>query len=370
MTIIFSVLLTIILVILNGFFAMSEMALVNASRAALQLELKDCEQEQSPERGKRAKRALDLTERPDRFLATVQVGTTLVGFGASAVAASTFSVPITAWLQSFRLAWLSAIAGPLSVIVTTIVISYVTLVIGELVPKRIALSDPERSALRIGGVITAIETITAPLVSFLSLSTNAVSRVFGIKKAQPSDEVSEDELKYIVSEQPGLLEDEKKMIGEIFDLDATSAAEIMTPRVDTICVEDDMTVKQTVERMRGTGFSRLPVFHETPDKIIGLAMLKDLLVPVVDKRQDELITEYMRSADFVPESQDILSLLKEMRRDHIQLVVVEDEHGGIAGVVSIEDIIEEIVGEIYDEYDRAPKGEAAAQAAPNVDVSN
>jgi putative hemolysin len=349
------VLLTIILVILNGFFAMSEMALVNAKHTALQMTVEEGQAQDASaakhRRAAKAKQTMELASKPDRFLATVQVGTTLVGFGASAVAASTFAEPIEQWVDGFGIGWLTAISGPLALVVTTLIISYVTLVVGELTPKRIALSNPEGTAMRVTGVISGIQRVLHPVVAFLSLSTNAVSKVFGIKKPQPTEEVSEDELKFMVSEQPDLLDEEKRMIHEIFDLGDTVAREIMTPRVDMICIEDDSTVKQTMERMRGTGFSRMPVFHDTPDKVIGVAMLKDLLVPMVDERADDCITDYMRDVAFVPETKDILPLLGEMQTSHQQLAVVVDEYGGTAGLITIEDIVEEIVGEISDEYD-------------------
>jgi putative hemolysin len=163
--------------------------------------------------------------------------------------------------------------------------------------------------------------------------------------------VSEEEIKYLVTEQDTLLDAEKRMIHEIFDLGDTVAREIMTPRVDMICVEDDATVRQTVDRMRGTGFSRMPVFRESPDRIIGIAMIKDLIAPLIDGRDQDLVSTYLRDAAFIPETKDILPLLGEMQTSHQQIAIVVDEYGGTAGLISIEDIVEEIVGDISDEYD-------------------
>jgi putative hemolysin len=347
MDIFFSILFTILLIFCNGYFAMSELALISARRVVLQQII---EQEQ-PEQGKQASKALELTANSDRLLATIQVAITLLSLGASVVAATALSDPINAWLTSFEISWLSVIARPISVFVITLLISYFSLVAGELVPKRIALANPERTAMRVAGPVAFFARITRPAVALLSVSTNLVARLFGIKDTQDRQVVSEEEIKYLVTEQESLLDDEKRMIHEIFDLGDTVAREVMVPRVDMIYIEDDATVGSTINRMRGTGFSRLPVIRENPDRVIGVVMLKDLLAPLVDNRYEEPISEYLREAMFVPETKDILPLLSEMQISHQQLVIVVDEYGGTAGLISIEDIVEEIVGDISDEFD-------------------
>ena len=177
-----------------------------------------------------------------------------------------------------------------------------------------------------------------------------ISKLFG-KRHIDLDSVSEEEIKNLVNGQDGLLEEEKRMIGEIFELGDTIAREIMVPRVDMVLAEDTMTVRQTIDRMRGTGFSRLPVFHDDHDTIVGIVMVKDLITPLLDDCHDDPISKHMREAVFVPETKDILPLLTEMQNERQQLVIVVDEYGGTAGLISVEDIIEEIVGEIVDEYD-------------------
>ncbi|MDR2109155.1 MAG: hemolysin family protein [Coriobacteriales bacterium] len=359
MTLVISVIFTIILVLINGYFSMSELALVSARRAQLQQII----EEGSAEAGRKAQKAIELAQNSDRLLATIQVAITLVGFGASAVAAASFSEPIVTWLNGFGVGWLTVIAGPLSVVVTTLVVSYVTLILGELVPKRIALSNAENVAMRVAGPIRVFERLTAPVVTLLSVSTNAVARLFGVRGVGDRQAVSEEEIKYLVTEQESLLDEEKRMIHEIFDLGDTVAREIMTPRVDMICVEDDATVRQTIDRMRGTGFSRLPVFRDSPDRIIGIAMIKDLIAPLIDDRDHDPVTSYMREATFIPETKDILPLLGEMQTSHQQIAIVVDEYGGTAGLISIEDIVEEIVGDISDEYD--PDNKYQTQLGPN-----
>ncbi|NTU89583.1 MAG: HlyC/CorC family transporter [Actinobacteria bacterium] len=343
MDILYSVLLTLILVLINGYFSMSEMALINARRAVLQ---------RKAELGsKKAQKAIELSANSDKLLATIQVAITLVGFGASAVATATFAAPLTAWLSKFGIGWLSAIASGLAIVSVTLIVSYVTLVLGELVPKRIALGNSENVAMSVSGPVSVFERIVSPIVALLALSTNGVSRLFRIKGTEDRQAVTEEEIKYLVTEQGSLLDEEKRMIHEIFDLGDTVAREIMVPRVDMMLMEDTTTVKETVNRMRGTGYSRIPVFHEDHDRITGIAMLKDLITPLMESKEEMLITEYMRDPVFVPDTKDILPLLGEMQTTHQQIVIVVDEYGGTAGLITIEDIVEEIVGEIADEYD-------------------
>jgi putative hemolysin len=347
MNILFNILLTLLLILINGYFSMSEMALISARRSVLQQQIEEGSREQS----RKAKKAVELAQNSDRLLATIQVAITLVSFGASAVAATSFSAPIVAWLSGFGIPWLTTVATGVAVVFITLIISYVSLIVGELVPKRIALSNAERMAMNVAGPIGVFERLASPVVTFLSASTNGVARVFGIKGTEDRQGVSEDEIKYLVTEQETLLDEEKRMIHEIFDLGDTVAREVMTPRVDMISIEDDASVKNTVERMRGTGFSRVPVFHGVPDRIVGVAMIKDLLVPLMDDRSDESITDYMRDPVFIPETKDILPLLGELQTSHQQIAIVVDEYGGTAGIITVEDIVEEIVGDITDEYD-------------------
>jgi putative hemolysin len=347
MEIALNIALTLLLVIINGYFSMAEMALISARRSSLQQIIEEGGRVQA----RKAERAVDLQEDSDRLLATIQVAITLVSFGASAVAATSFSAPIAEWLRGFGLGWLASIAAPLAVILITLVLSYFSLIIGELVPKRMALANADRLAMSVAGPISVFEKIAGPVVTLLSASTNGVARLFGIKRAEERQVVSEDEIKYLVTEQADLLDEEKRMIHEIFDLGDTVAREVMTPRVDMISIEDDATVRQTIERMRGTGHSRVPVFSESPDRIVGVAMVKDLLAPLLSDHDDEPITNYMREPLFVPETKDILPLLGELQTAHQQVAIVVDEYGGTAGVVTVEDIVEEVVGEIADEYD-------------------
>jgi putative hemolysin len=339
----FSILLTFILVLINGYFSMSEMALISARRTALQQE--------ADEGDKKAQAALDISANSDRLLSAIQIFITLVGFGAAAAATNTLSEPLALWLSGFGLAWLSTIASVLAVVLVTLFVSYITLIFGELLPKRIALSDAENVSKKVAHSLAFAEKVAAPIVVLLAHSTNGVAKLLGIKSSEDRQAISEDDIKYLVSEQDTLLDEEKRMIHEIFDLGDTIAREVMVPRVDLKLIEDDATVRETIEHMRGTGCSRLPVFHESPDRIIGVAMVKDLLVPLMDGKDGALITDYMRDPVFIPDTKDLLPLLGEMQTSHQRMVIVVDEYGGTAGIITVEDIVEEIVGELADEYD-------------------
>ena len=301
-----SIVVTFILVLVNGYFSMSEMALVNAKQVMLQ---KDAD-----EGDRRAKRALALASDSGSFLATIQVAITLVGFAASAAA-------------------------------------YLSIVVGELVPKRIALSNAENVSKMVAGPLNVFRAIAKPLVWFTSASANALSTLFRIKSSDDRQSVSEEEIKYIVKDNDELLDDEKRMIHDILDLGDMTVREVMQPRVDMMFVEDVETVRQAIDRMRGTGYSRLPVYHEDYDTIVGIVNYKDLVAPILDGKGDEPVGPYAYEALFVPETKDVYPLLSEMQTTRQQMAIVVDEYGGTDGLITVEDILEEIVGEIGDETD-------------------
>ena len=274
-----SIVVTFVLVLVNGYFSMSEMALVNARHVLLQHD--------ADEGDKSAQRALGLAADSGQFLATIQVAITLVGFFASAAAATNLSDPLAQWLSGFNIGWLSVIAPGLAPVVITLIVSYLSIVVGELVPKRIALADAERVSKMVAGPLMVFQKIASPLVALTSASANGLSRLFGIKNADERQNVSEEEIKYMVTDNDELLEDEKRMIHDILDLGDMTVHEIMTPRVDVMFAEDTDTVRQTVERMRGTGYSRLPVYHEDIDRIVGIVHFKDLVAPLMDGKEHD-----------------------------------------------------------------------------------
>ncbi|MVM53365.1 hemolysin family protein [Gordonibacter urolithinfaciens] len=338
-----SIVVTFLLVLVNGYFSMSEMALVNAKHVLLQKE--------ADEGDKKAQRALGLASDSGQFLATIQVAITLVGFFASAAAATNLSDPLAQWLSGFGVGWLSVIAPGLAPVLITLIVSYLSIVVGELVPKRMALADAERVSKTVAGPLMVFQKVVRPLVALTSASANGLSRLLRIKNADERQSVSEEEIKYMVTDNDELLPAEKRMIHDILDLGDMTVHEIMQPRVDMILVEDTETVRQAVDRMRGTGYSRLPVFHEDIDRIVGIVHYKDLLAPLMDGKENEPVVVYAYEALFVPETKDLFPLLSEMQTNRQQMAIVVDEYGGTDGLITVEDIVEEIVGEIIDESD-------------------
>jgi len=340
----FEVLFVFILVVVNGYFAAAEIALISARRAALK---------QAADAGSAgAKAAITLTEDPSRLLATIQIGITLVGFMASATAAVSLAKPLEAWLSSLGNPWLASVAAGASVLVVTVVMSYVTLVFGELAPKRLGLQRAEAVAKAVARPINTIATVVSPIAWLLARSTDLVARALGVKPGQGRPGVSEEEIKLLVTEQGSLLDEEKRMIHEIFELGDTVAREIMVPRVDMAAIEDTTLVEEALTVFRESGFSRLPVFSEDPDKIVGVLLLKDLVGPVASGESGRTVVEYTRPPMFVPETKGILPLLGDMRSMRNHMAIVVDEYGGTAGIVTIEDIVEEVIGEVADEFDR------------------
>ena len=344
MEIVLSIIATLVLTLVNGYFSMSEMALTTAKRANLEHD--------AEEGDKRAQKALDVATDSASFLATIQVAITFVGFFSAMVSSTTLSDPLSDWMSGFGIEPLTAVAPVVSPILITVVVSYLSIVVGELVPKRIGLTDAEGMAKSVAGPLSVFARVARPLVWLTGASANGISTLLGIKSADDRQDVSEEEIKYMVAEQDTLLDEEKRMIHEIFDLGDTVAREVMVPRVDVTMVEDTATLAEVLDLMRSTGYSRIPVYREDQDAIVGIAHIKDLIGPIVSGNAGgEQIAGYVREADFVPDTKDILPLLSEMQTAHDQMVIVVDEYGGTAGIISIEDIVEEIVGEIEDEFD-------------------
>ncbi len=338
------ILLILGFILLNGYFAAAEIALISVRRGALKAA--------AEEGSAGADAAMKLTQDPSRLLATIQIGVTLLSLGSSAIAAVSLGALIESWLRGVPVPLIARFAAGLSVLLVTLGVSYLTLVLGELTPKRIGLRYAERVAASVARPIRLLSVVAAPAVWLLSASSGLVSRLFGVNEGgRPG--VSEEEIKLLVTEQGTLLEEEKRMIHEIFELGDTVAREIMVPRVDVVMVEDDSTLAEALSVFRRTGFSRLPVFHEEPDRVVGVLLLKDIVVGALPEHLEVQATaDVMRPPYFVPETKQILGLLTEMRATRNHMAIVVDEYGGTAGVVTIEDIVEEVVGEIADEFDR------------------
>jgi putative hemolysin len=305
---------------------------------------------EAEEGDRKAARAVEVIENPSGFLAAIQVAITLLGFFSSAFAATSLSEPFGSWLAGFGMD--RSFAGGLATVLITLIVSYVSIVIGELVPKRIAMADAERVSKSVAGPLGTFSRLAKPLVWFTSASADALATMLNIRSAEDRQDVSEDEIRYMVTDSPELTEEEKTMIHEIFELGDAIAREVMIPRVDMTALEDTSTLSEVLDVMRDTGFSRIPIYHEDVDRIVGIAHIKDLIGPMVDDgASGKPISRYMRTPSFVPDTKDIIPLLSEMQTSHEQMVIVVDEYGGTAGVITVEDIVEEVVGEIEDEFD-------------------
>lgn len=340
MDIAISIAVTALLTIINGYFSMSEMALSIAKKVVLDHD--------AEEGDRRAATASSLIENPGAFLAAIQVAITLVGFASSAFAATSLSEPLGDWLASLGVPF----SRGLATVLITLVLSYFSIVVGELVPKRIAMADAEKVSKRVAGPILGFSKVAKPLVWLTAASANGLATLLHIKSADDRQNVSEEEIRYMVTDAEELTEQEKSMIHDVIDLGDAVAREVMVPRVDVEAAEDTATCAEVLSIMRRTGFSRVPVYHEDIDRIVGIAHIKDLITPVLDEgASDKRVSRYIRQAKYVPETKDIFPLLSELQTAHEQMAIVVDEYGGTAGVITIEDIVEEVVGEIEDEFD-------------------
>ena len=325
-----------VLVLVNAFFAASEIAVIAARDARIH---------QLAEEGHRAAQvARRLMADPSRFLATIQVGITLAGFLASASAAVTLAQPVAAWLQ--RLGLGPSLAGSVAVGAVTVVISYVTLVLGELAPKRLALQNPEGLALRVARPIALLARVAAPFTTLLARSTNLVVRALGGRVDVQERGLTEEEIRFYVAEHQDLRSEEKQLIEGVFDFGDRIVRQVMVPRPEMRTLPRDLPLARAVERALQAGHQHYPVTGTGPDDIVGQVRTQDLLQAALAGDGPETVEGLMRPVRFVPETKLALDLLKEMKRDRFRLAVVVDEYGGVAGLVTLDDLLEEIVGEV------------------------
>lgn len=346
-SIIGSVILQIVLIAVNAFFAMSEIAVISVSEAKADALV---------EEGRRGARSLKkLLKVPARFLATIQVGVTLSGFLGSAFAADNFAGFFVEMLISSGAEIPRETLNTLVVILITLLISFLTLVFGELVPKRVAMQKPVEISLRISGVIAFFSALLRPVVALLTASTNGVIRLFGMDPNAADESVSEEEIRMMVDMggRTGVIEeDERAMIRNVFELNNTNAGDVMTHRTDVVgfsILDADEEILRTMEE---SGYSRFLVYGEDMDDAIGILRARDYFINRT-KEQPLPLSELLMKPYFVPESLRIDTLLSEMQRRKVHIAVVVDEYGGTSGIVTMEDLLEEIVGNIYDEYDQA-----------------
>ena len=349
LSIILKLLLLFVLIIVNAFFAMSEIAIISLNDAKMQ--------KLAEEGNKKAKQVVKLTENSSRFLSTIQIGVTLAGFLTSASASQTFADMLTNALMKTPVADVipPGVINGASVILITILTSYFSLVLGELAPKRIAMQIPEKISFKVVGILLFVASVTKPFVKVLSVSTNAVVRLFGFDPNADEENVTEEEIRMMVDVggEKGVIEDtQKEMIDNIFEFDDLDAGDIMTHRTEMTAIEVTRSLEEVAELAIENGYSRIPVYEDDPDSIVGVLYAKDLLKYVGHSIPADLsISKVMRKALYVPETQACGDLFKAMNESRTQFAVVVDEYGGTAGIGTLEDVLESIVGNIQDEYD-------------------
>lgn len=342
----------IILILLNAFFASSEIALIS---------LNDNKIKQMAKEGhKKASLLVHLLGEPSKFLATIQIGITLAGFLASAFASETFAESLMTILAPLNIPLSVGVLKKICVIIITIVLSYFTLVFGELVPKRIAMKKAEPIAMIVVRPLTILLALTHPFVKFLTFSTNICVRILGMNPNEKDEEITEEEIRLLVDvgEESGVIhEDEKHMINNIFEFNNKTVVEIMTHRTDITAIPDNASYDEIIKCIKEEKFSRIPVYNDNIDNITGIFYSKDLL-QFLDESYDKNsfdLNAMIRKPYFVPFSKKTDELFREMKNKNIHIAIILDEYGGTAGLVSLEDLIEEIVGNIFDEDDEIEK---------------
>jgi putative hemolysin len=337
------ILIILLLILINGFFVGAEIAFVSVRRTRL---------DELAEAGdRRAKRAQKLMRDPGRFLAVIQVAITFLGALASAVAAVSIVTVVAEPLRGITL--IADQADTIALLLVTFIVSVVSIVLGELIPKGFALANPDRIALAVSGPITLFAKIVSPLVAVLVLLTKIISKPFGIDPTR-TPELSAAEIRLIVEQgsQQGVLEaEEEQMISAVMSLSDSKLHEVMVPRIDIVAIDQEASFDDAVTLVLTEGHSRTPLYKESVDHIVGILYAKDLLRIIAAGGPRPRLRDIMRPALFVPESQAVDDLLNELQRRRVHMAIVLDEYGGTAGLVTIEDLLEEIVGEIQDEFD-------------------
>lgn len=341
---IIQILFLLLLISMNAFFAATEIAFISINSMKVELKVK--------EGNKKAILISKMLKDPSKFLATIQIGITLAGFLSSAFASETFSEKLAVKFYDLIPKISLSTWENISIVVVTLILSYFTLVFGELVPKRIAMKYSEKLAYLSVKIIKIISIITLPFVKFLTISTEILSKIFGVEDEEES--VTEEEIRMMVNaggDNGSIKIEEKEMINNVFEFNDKLVSEIMTPRIDIFALDMEMTANKVIKELTNEGnrYSRIPVYEDTIDNIRGVIYIKDILLGV--KNRDEKLKNIMNEAYYVPETNYINDTFEALRKNKKQIAIVIDEYGGTAGLVTIEDILEELVGEIYDEYD-------------------
>ncbi|HRM24395.1 MAG TPA: hemolysin family protein [Enterococcus aquimarinus] len=332
------ILLLVVLTLINAFLAASEIAVVSINKNRIEQKAEDGD--------KKAKKILKILENPTNFLSTIQVGITLVNILSGASLADSLAARLAPYIGT------STAARSMATFIVLAILTYVSIVFGELYPKRIAMNNSEEVAMFTSGVIRVLEVITKPFVWLLSASTNLLSRITPMTFDDEDSKMTRDEMRYMLANEGVFEEDELEMLQGIFSLDTKVAREVMVPRTDAFMIDIHADVKENLQRILSESYSRIPVYNEDKDKIIGILHTKTLLKAAYEVGFDNLqLLPLMQEPLFVPETVFIDDLLYELKKTQNQMAILLDEYGGVVGLVTLEDLLEEIVGEIDDESD-------------------
>ncbi|MFL6128547.1 MAG: hemolysin family protein [Mycobacteriales bacterium] len=349
-------LLVLAFVLLGGTFAAAEIALVS---------LRESQVKALRERGRRGERLARLAADPNRFLAAVQVGVTLAGFFSAAFGAATLAGPVATRLVAWGVP--DGFADTLAFVGITILISYFSLVLGELAPKRLGLQRAESVALLAAGPLDRIATVVRPLIWLLSKTTDVVVRLLGADPAASRQAITEEELRGLVAAHESLTGDERKLIDQVFAAGERQVREVMLPRTEVDFLDVGTTVSRAARLAMEAPHSRYPVVRRDSDDVVGFVHLRDLLAPDLPGGRAASVGDITREVKRLPGTKKVLAALSEMRREGHHLAIVEDEYGGTDGIVTLEDLIEEVIGEIWDEYDQAGSAPARPGGPAEVD---
>ena len=333
------VLLVFVFILIGGVFAATELALVS---------LREGQARALASRGKRGARVARLVEDPNRFLAAVQVGVTLAGFLSAAFGAARLAVPVSDLLEGAGLT--TAASDTIALVLVTLVISYFSLVFSELAPKRLALQRAEGVSMAFAPALDRIATLSRPVIWLLSKSTDVVVRLLGGDPHSKGEAITEEELRDMVAAHESLTKDERKLIDDVFAAGERQLREVMLPRTEVAFLDAGMTLSRAIKETAEQPHSRYPVAGTSQDDVIGFLHVRDLMVPPSNARGLR-VADVAREVKMLPASKKVLPAMSEMRREGHHMAIVVDEYGGTAGIVTLEDLIEEVIGDIRDEYD-------------------
>lgn len=333
--------LVIVFVLIGGVFAATEMALVT---------LRESQLNAIAARGRRGEKVAALARNPNTFLSAVQIGVTVAGFASAAYGATSIAPSVAPLFEAWGVP--APLALTLATLLLTLIIAYLSLVLGELVPKRLAIQRNAQFAYAVAPALNGFAVLMRPVIWLLSVSTNAVVRLLGGDPHKTADEITDEEIRDIVATHQGLPDDERRILDDVLSLRGRQISEVMRPRPEVVALDETETLVDAVAQVRELPFSRYPVVDKSIDDIVGFVHVRDLFEAAADDPERELRT-LVRPISYFPSTARVLPTLTRMRAEKHQIAVVVDEYGGTDGIVTLEDLVEEVVGEIFDEYDTA-----------------